>query len=159
MKRFQDFDNFDKEIRSIIKQNDPSSLQILPSLPPKYSKLFTNHLDYSFVEKRRILLQEYIQNICKHSLFRRQECTLRFLQIDWFFIYWLNFFCHLDFILLCHFIFFFFLELKILLWISIFILFWLMIILNLCSTINLVSVNVFFFSFISLLYSLTFIIF
>mmetsp|Transcript_31312 Transcript_31312/g.27533 ORF Transcript_31312/g.27533 Transcript_31312/m.27533 type:complete len:83 (+) Transcript_31312:3-251(+) len=82
MKRFQDFKNFDKKLRSVIKDKDPTSLPIIPTLPPKHMKLFKNHLDYIFVEKRRLLLQEYIQDLCKHQLFRRQECTRNFLQID-----------------------------------------------------------------------------
>lgn len=81
MKRFQDFNNFDKELRQIIKENHPSSLPLIPSFPPKHLKLFKDHLNYIFVEKRRLLLQTYIQNICKNPLFRRQECTLKFLQV------------------------------------------------------------------------------
>ena len=82
MKRFQHFVNFHKLLRQTIKTNYPSKLSLLPSLPPKYSKLFTDHLDYRFIEKRRSSLQAYIQQICKIPLFQRQECTLRFLQIE-----------------------------------------------------------------------------
>lgn len=82
MKRYQDFKKFDKELREIIKEKDPSSIPIIPPMPPKHLKLFKNHLDLVFVEKRRLLLQRYIQNVCKHQLFRRQQCTMKFLQID-----------------------------------------------------------------------------
>eukprot|EP01083_Nonionella_stella_P039589 107655_1 len=82
MKRFNDFRAFDEELRSFLNDNHPSTLALLPPLPPKHSKLFTNHLDWGFVEERRLLLQKYIQTICNYPLFRRHELTLNFLQID-----------------------------------------------------------------------------
>lgn len=82
MKRFQDFTVFDNEIRAAITNDYPNELSLLPPLPPKYLKILVDHLDQTFIEKRRLLLQCYIQRLCKYPLLRRHDYTLRFLQVD-----------------------------------------------------------------------------
>jgi len=81
MKRFQDFCSFDTEIRSTIINDYPDDVSLLPPLPPKYFKILVDHLDETFIEKRRLLLQCYIQRLCKYPLLRRHDHTLKFFQV------------------------------------------------------------------------------
>mmetsp|Transcript_28194 Transcript_28194/g.24915 ORF Transcript_28194/g.24915 Transcript_28194/m.24915 type:complete len:86 (-) Transcript_28194:89-346(-) len=82
MKRFQDFCTFDTEIRTAITNDYPNELSLLPPLPPKYLKILVDHLDQTFIEKRRLLLQCYLQRLCKYPLLRRHHFTLKFLQVS-----------------------------------------------------------------------------
>lgn len=81
MKRFQDFCSFDTEVRSAITNDYPDDVALLPPLPPKYFKILVDHLDETFIEKRRLLLQCYIQRLCKYPLLRRHDHTLKFFQV------------------------------------------------------------------------------
>jgi len=81
MKRFCDFSDFENELRLSIMNDYPHEVSLLPPLPPKYFKMVTDHLDETFIEKRRLLLQGFLQSICKHRLLRRHQVTLKFLQV------------------------------------------------------------------------------
>ena len=81
MKRFQDFCSFDTEVRSAVTNDYPDDVAMLPPLPPKYFKILVDHLDETFIEKRRLLLQCYIQRLCKYPLLRRHDYTLKFFQV------------------------------------------------------------------------------
>merc|ERR1712173_181596 len=61
--------------------NIPDDVALLPPLPPKYFKILVDHLDETFIEKRRLLLQCYIQRLCKYPLLRRHDHTLKFFQV------------------------------------------------------------------------------
>ena len=82
MKRFQDFTAFDKEIRTAITNDYPNDLSLLPPLPPKYLKILVDHLDETFIEKRRLLLQCYTRRLLKYPLLRRHDYTLKFFQVS-----------------------------------------------------------------------------
>lgn len=62
LKRFSDVCAFDAALRTALAAQ-PSALQLLPALPPKYSKFVFNHLDEQFIEHRRILLEAYLQKL------------------------------------------------------------------------------------------------
>jgi len=82
MKRFQDFTVFDKEMRDVITNDYPNDMGKLPPLPPKYLKILVDHLDQTFIEKRRLLLQCYTQRLLKYPLLRRHQFTLKFFQVS-----------------------------------------------------------------------------
>eukprot|EP00484_Ammonia_sp_Unknown_P021162 CAMPEP_0197037114 /NCGR_PEP_ID=MMETSP1384-20130603/14409_1 /TAXON_ID=29189 /ORGANISM="Ammonia sp." /LENGTH=387 /DNA_ID=CAMNT_0042467373 /DNA_START=27 /DNA_END=1190 /DNA_ORIENTATION=- len=82
MKRFQDFTAFDVQIRTAITNDYPNEVSLLPPLPPKYLKILVDHLDQTFIEKRRLLLQCYLQRMLKYPLLRRHDFTLKFLQVS-----------------------------------------------------------------------------
>eukprot|EP01084_Bolivina_argentea_P290476 498962_1 len=82
MKRFLDFTTFDNELRTAIINDYPNEISLLPPLPPKYMKILVDHLDQTFIEKRRLLLQAYIQRLCKYPLLRRHDFTLKFFQVS-----------------------------------------------------------------------------
>jgi hypothetical protein len=65
LKRYSAFTQMDIELRKAHAGN-PTLLAALPTLPAKEIKLFTNHMGENFVEKRRVLLENYLRNMMKH---------------------------------------------------------------------------------------------
>eukprot|EP01083_Nonionella_stella_P272155 922664_1 len=49
-------------------------------LPSQFTRAATDETE--FIEKRRLLLQCYIQRLCKYPLLRRHDYTLKFLQVS-----------------------------------------------------------------------------
>jgi len=81
LKRFGDFCKFDAKLRSGIATKYPDCLKLLPKFPPKSSKIFTNHADPVFIERRRILLNSYCQDLIKYPVFRRHQITVDFFLV------------------------------------------------------------------------------
>jgi len=81
LKRFDEFNRFDNEFREAIITNFPDQLNKIPPLPPKYLKVIVDHLDDVFVEKRRLLLQGYLQKLIRYPTFRRHELVSKFLGV------------------------------------------------------------------------------
>jgi len=81
MKRFLDFVKFDAEFRAELVEKSKVSVARLPNLPPKFNKSLTNHTDYAFMEKRRVLLQVYLRWLVRYPVFRRHRLLLEFLGV------------------------------------------------------------------------------
>jgi len=80
-KRYGDFATFDANLRKEIATKYPDCLKFLPPIPPKSSKLLTDHKDPVFIERRRVLLDSYCQNLIKYPVFRRHALAIEFFQV------------------------------------------------------------------------------
>jgi PX domain len=61
LKRFAEFREFNVILRNIVADLFPRILRDLPHLPGREPKLLVNHLDPTFIEKRRLLLENYLR--------------------------------------------------------------------------------------------------
>jgi len=82
LKRFAEFHAFDIQLRTDLLENQPHALQLLPNLPTRQPKLLIDHLDESFIERRRLLTEAYLKRLIRHSIFRKHPITLKFLGVD-----------------------------------------------------------------------------
>jgi len=80
-KRYGDFATFDANLRKEIAAKYPDCLKFLPPIPPKSSKLLTDHKDPVFIERRRVLLDSYCQNLIKYPVFRRHALAIEFFEV------------------------------------------------------------------------------
>jgi len=80
-KRYGDFATFDANLRKEIATKYPDCLKFLPPIPPKSSKLLTDHKDPVFIERRRVLLDSYCQNLIKYPVFRRHALSIEFFEV------------------------------------------------------------------------------
>jgi len=80
-KRYGDFKAFDANLRKEIASKYPDCLKFLPPIPPKSSKLLTDHKDPVFIERRRVLLDSYCQNLIKYPIFRRHALAIAFFEV------------------------------------------------------------------------------
>jgi hypothetical protein len=78
LKRYGDVFKFDATLRSEIATKYPECLKLMPTFPPRSSKIFTNHADPVFIERRRVLLNNYCQDLIKYPVFRRHQVTIDF---------------------------------------------------------------------------------
>lgn len=81
LKRYGDVFKFDANLRSEITSKYPDCLKLMPTFPPRSSKIFTNHADPEFIERRRVLLNNYCQDLIKYPVFRRHPVTIDFFLI------------------------------------------------------------------------------
>lgn len=82
LKRFAEFHAFDIQLRTDLLENQPHALQLLPNLPTRQPKLLIDHLEESFIERRRLLAEAYLKRLIRHSIFRKHPITLKFLGVD-----------------------------------------------------------------------------
>lgn len=81
LKRFAEFHEFDASIRTAVGQQHGHELTKLPKLPPRYLPVITDHLDETFIERRRLLLQLYLRRLIRYPVFRRHNLVLDFLGV------------------------------------------------------------------------------
>jgi len=81
LKRYLDMAEFHQQLTNIVRSSHPQAVELIPMFPRKHWKVFTDHFDYTFVEKRRLLLQNYFRHLLKHKLFRKLDVTLMFFQV------------------------------------------------------------------------------
>jgi len=79
--RFSEFKDYDTELREYLTLNAPRLLVKLPQLPMKEPKMIRDHFSEDFIEKRRLLLESYIQRVIKVQEFRRYPLTVKFLGV------------------------------------------------------------------------------
>lgn len=82
LKRFAEFHAYDIQLRTDLLENQPHALSLLPSLPGRQPKLLIDHLEETFIERRRLLTEAYMKRIIRHAIFRKHPLTLRFLGVD-----------------------------------------------------------------------------
>lgn len=81
LKRFQQFYDMDSAMRaSFVTQ--PELLAQLPPPPARKPKLFNDHLDDTFVEQRRALLENYLQKLMQIEQVVRNQDFLGFLGVS-----------------------------------------------------------------------------
>jgi len=80
-KRYGDFASFDASLRKEIAAKYPDCLKFLPPIPSKSSKLLVDHKDPVFIERRRVLLDSYCQNLIKYPVFRRHALAIEFFEV------------------------------------------------------------------------------
>jgi hypothetical protein len=81
LKRFEEFVELDRAVRAAVRERHEELLPHLPALPPKQFKLFVDHLNPVFIERRRVLLENYMQILLATPFVRTVEPLLRFLGI------------------------------------------------------------------------------
>jgi hypothetical protein len=81
MKRFEEFAAFHSKFTQAIVNDYPSDVDKVPPIPEKHLKLWVDHLDPVFIEKRRLLLQSYLRSLVKYKRFRNHYLLLKFLGI------------------------------------------------------------------------------
>lgn len=81
LKRFQEFFDLDAKLRAWLDEQQPDLLQYLPALPPREFKVFVDHLDPTFIEKRRILIQSYLRVLIALPVVRTSVILLEFLGV------------------------------------------------------------------------------
>lgn len=83
LKRYAEFHVFDIQLRTDLADNDPEAIEHLPSLPTRQPKLLIDHLEESFIERRRILLEAYMKRLIRVPTFRKHHLTLRFFGVEY----------------------------------------------------------------------------
>lgn len=81
LKRFAEIHEFDSSLRVAIGKDHGDEVGKLPKLPPRYLPVITDHLDDTFIEKRRLLLQLYLRRLIRYPVFRRNQLVLDFLGV------------------------------------------------------------------------------
>jgi len=81
LKRFGQFFDMDTELR-LAFADDPAFLASLPAPPERRPKLFNDHMDPSFVEARRALLEAYLQKLISIPRAVRNPIVLKFLGVN-----------------------------------------------------------------------------
>jgi len=82
LKRFAEFHAYDIQLRNDLSETNPNAIQFLPGLPGRSPKLLIDHLEESFIERRRILLEAYCKRLIRHPIYRKHPLTLRFFGVD-----------------------------------------------------------------------------
>jgi hypothetical protein len=80
LKRFGQFYEMDSAVRGDFADK-PDILSTFPAPPQRKAKLFNDHLDESFVEQRRILLENYLVRMLEHQHVVRNKHFLVFLGV------------------------------------------------------------------------------
>mmetsp|Transcript_27324 Transcript_27324/g.48317 ORF Transcript_27324/g.48317 Transcript_27324/m.48317 type:complete len:157 (+) Transcript_27324:51-521(+) len=75
-KRFNAFYEFHNKISKDLKKCG------IPKFPPRQSKIFTDHFDRFFIEKRRQQLEQYMQKLLRIPGMANQELMLKFLGVE-----------------------------------------------------------------------------
>mmetsp|Transcript_26326 Transcript_26326/g.63452 ORF Transcript_26326/g.63452 Transcript_26326/m.63452 type:complete len:263 (-) Transcript_26326:393-1181(-) len=81
LKRFTQIWEMDQKLRASLA-DDPDKLATLPPAPQRKAKLLHDHMDPSFIESRRILLQNYLKKIIKCHVAIRSLIVLEFLGVQ-----------------------------------------------------------------------------
>jgi hypothetical protein len=81
LKRYADFCDLDAELRQEFAAN-AVLLSMFPPLPPKATKMITDHTDSSFVEERKLLLENYLKRMIRIREVVNHRSFLRFLNAD-----------------------------------------------------------------------------
>jgi len=81
LKRFGQFYDMDCAVRQSFAEN-PDTLAKLPEPPERKAKLFNDHMDDTFVEHRRVLLTNYLNNMLHVLEVVRNKEFLVFLGVD-----------------------------------------------------------------------------
>jgi len=81
LKRFGQFYEMDQAVRISFVDN-PEQLAQLPAPPQRRAKLLTDHMDTTFVESRRVLLENYLQRMVQTEHVVRNKEFLSFLGVD-----------------------------------------------------------------------------
>jgi len=81
LKRFGQFYDMDCAVRASFLEN-PTVLEKLPESPERKAKLFNDHMDETFVEQRRVLLANYLNNMLSVIEVVRNKDFLTFLGVD-----------------------------------------------------------------------------
>jgi len=79
--RYSEFKEFDTALRLFIMEEAAHLITKMPQLPMRQPKMIRNHFQEHFVEKRRLLLESYIQRLIKVREFRRYPLTIKFLGV------------------------------------------------------------------------------
>lgn len=82
LKRFAEFHAYDMQLRNDLSETNPNAIQFLPGIPGRSPKLLIDHLEESFIERRRILLEAYCKRLIRHPIYRKHPLTLRFFGVD-----------------------------------------------------------------------------
>jgi len=80
LKRYSQFYDMDTAVRAAYI-NKPDLLATLPAPPARHAKLLTDHMDNTFVEQRRVLLENYLQKMIKVEAVVRNKDFLLFIGI------------------------------------------------------------------------------
>jgi hypothetical protein len=81
LKRFGQFYEMDSLVRSSLSEKQ-DVLATLPATPERKLKLFNDHSDVSFVESRRVLLENYLQKMVEIEDVVRDKHFLAFLGVN-----------------------------------------------------------------------------
>jgi len=81
LKRFTQIWEMDTKLRASLV-DDPDALATLPPAPQRKAKLLHDHMDHSFIESRRILLQNYLKKLIKTPVAIRSLIVLEFLGVQ-----------------------------------------------------------------------------
>ncbi len=80
LKRFTQIYEMDVKLRESL-QEDEDALETLPPAPQRKVKLLFDHMDASFIESRRILLQNYLKKLIRCPVAIRSTIVLEFLGV------------------------------------------------------------------------------
>lgn len=80
MKRYSQFYDMDTAVRTAFATNF-EVLNSMPAAPARQAKLLTDHMDNTFVEQRRVLLENYLSKMIKVEAVVRHPVFLLFLGV------------------------------------------------------------------------------
>mmetsp|Transcript_19478 Transcript_19478/g.39388 ORF Transcript_19478/g.39388 Transcript_19478/m.39388 type:complete len:263 (+) Transcript_19478:20-808(+) len=81
LKRFTQIWEMDQKLRQSLVE-EPEKLATLPPAPQRKAKLLHDHMDPTFIESRRILLQSYLEKLIKCHVAIRSLIVLEFLGVQ-----------------------------------------------------------------------------
>eukprot|EP00471_Norrisiella_sphaerica_P000383 CAMPEP_0184487792 /NCGR_PEP_ID=MMETSP0113_2-20130426/10336_1 /TAXON_ID=91329 /ORGANISM="Norrisiella sphaerica, Strain BC52" /LENGTH=262 /DNA_ID=CAMNT_0026870199 /DNA_START=34 /DNA_END=822 /DNA_ORIENTATION=+ len=81
LKRFTQIWEMDQKLRASLA-DDIDALMTLPPAPQRKAKLLHDHMDPSFIESRRILLENYLKKLIKCHVAIRSLIVLEFLGVQ-----------------------------------------------------------------------------
>jgi PX domain len=81
LKRFGQFYEMDTEVRASFAE-EKEFLDTLPCAPERKPKLLADHMDSTFIEERRALLEHYLQAMIKVERIVRHPTFLQFLGVN-----------------------------------------------------------------------------
>jgi len=80
LKRFGQFYDMDTQVRADFAEQ-PSVLTSMPAPPERKAKLLSDHMDETFVEQRRVLLENYLQRMVDNPHVVKNKHFLTFLGV------------------------------------------------------------------------------
>jgi len=81
LKRFTQFYEMDVAVRATL-EDQPEVLENLPPPPQRKAKLIVDHMDDTFVEQRRVLLENYLKQMLENEAVIRNRDFLTFLGVN-----------------------------------------------------------------------------
>jgi len=79
LRRYKDFVELDENLRESLGTDNSTLMEWFPQLPGKSIKFLLNHFDSDFIAERRVLLENYLQELAAIPQISGNDLFLRFI--------------------------------------------------------------------------------